>query len=223
MADEPLQLDRKLYAQILDFKPRKSDLRRAAILDAAIACLASDGIDKTTVQEVARRAKMRRSHVMYYFSSQDSLVEAAVKLVVATGQEITVAHMTAAGDRPQERLRAHAEATFAWFERHRTHASVMLLLLYYGSCHPKYTALNSQIREAGESRLEGILLSGLPPKRRNRNARPAARTLRALLVGSLAHYFSSKSSLDYEAAKQETFEAMLQIAESFWRRGGRGG
>lgn len=215
--EEPLQLDRKLYAQILDFKPRKSDLRRAAILDAAIACLASDGIDKTTVQEVARRAKMRRSHVMYYFSSQDALVEAAVKLVVATGQEITVAHMTTAGDAPRDKIRAHCEATFAWFERHRTHASVMLLLLYYGSCHPKYNALNSQIREAGESRIESILLAGLPPRKKARAARPAARVIRALLVGSLAHYFTTKNSLDYEHAKQETYHAMVQIAEAYWK------
>src|SRR4051812_15789599 len=135
--DKDLSDNSHLYSQILEFKPRKADLRRMAILDAVIDCIAEKGILNLTAQEVGRQAKMRRSHVTYYFPNQDKMLEAAIKFVVSTGQEITVAYVTAA-QTPRARLEAMVQATFVWLERYPKHASVMLLLHYYGSCDSRY-------------------------------------------------------------------------------------
>lgn len=206
----------RLYSQILDFKPSKADLRRMAILDGVIESLAAKGTDWLHSQDVGRRAKMRRSHVVYYFPNQDAMLEAAIQFVVSVGQEITVAHLALAKT-PEERLEAMVRATFVWFERHPAHAPVMAAVNYLGMRDEKYRQLNQKIREAGEARLESILLSG----RARKGAGPsvagrAARAIRALLVGSLTHFFSSEKALDYEEAFQRTHQAARVLAAEYW-------
>lgn len=206
-----------LYSQILEFRPRKADLRRMAILDAVIDCIAEKGILALTAQEVGRLAKMRRSHVTYYFPNQDTMVEAAIKFVVSTGQEITIAHVAAAKE-PEAQLKAMVRATFTWFERHPKHAAVMLLLHYYGTCDKRYRKLNTQIRTAGENRLEAIL-RGRPAKKAKGlpSARDLSVALRAFLAGSLNNIFSGEVSVDYDKERAATEKAMTAMALTYWK------
>lgn len=203
-----------IYSQILQFKPRKADLRRMAILDAVIGCIAEKGLHALTAQEVGRRSKMRRSHVTYYFPNHDSMLEAAVKFVVSTGQEITVAHVATAKD-PEGQLRAMVQATFAWFERYPKHASVMLLLNYYGSCNKAYRALNTQIRSAGENRMEAIL-KGAPARPGAPSPHELAVAMRAFLAGAMTNLFSSALPADYDRERRATEEALCSMARAYW-------
>jgi len=211
--------DQRLYSQILEFKPRKSDLRKVAILDAVIDCIATEGIDETNSQIVGKRSKMRRSHVAYYFPNRDSMVEAALKFVVTTGQEITIAHVIAAPT-PAEKLEAFVTATFTWFERYPKHAAVMILLQYYGTVRPVYKKLHAQIRQAGEERLEAIL-SGQPLRKGvgKVQVRKLAQLIRALLVGKLTTYFSAESTTDeesYEELRKESLLLVQKLAGEIW-------
>lgn len=205
-----------LYSQILDFKPSKADLRRMAILDAVIESMAAPGTEWLHSQDVGRRAKMQRSHVVYYFPNQDAMLDAAIRFVVSVGQEITVAHLATATT-PEGRLEAMVRATFTWFERHPAHAAVMEAVTYLGMRDAKYRALNQKIREAGESRLEQILLSGRAKKGAGpADAKRAASAIRAVLVGALAQFFSSHKPLDYEDAFQATHAAARILAREYW-------
>jgi AcrR family transcriptional regulator len=204
-----------LYRQILEFKPRKADLRRMAILDAVIDCIAREGIHNLTAQAVGRRAKMRRSHITYYFPNQESMIEAAIQFVTATGQEITVAYVAAATD-AVSRLEAMVHATFAWFERHPRHASVMLLLHYYGSCLPRYRKLTSQIRTAGENRLESILRSG-PARKNAPSARDLSIVMRAYLAGSIINIFTAEPPVDFDRERRRTQQALVKMAHEYWK------
>jgi AcrR family transcriptional regulator len=54
---------------------RRSGKRRAHILSAFHDCTISKGFAKTTLRDVAREAEMTDSHVLYYFSGKDTMLE----------------------------------------------------------------------------------------------------------------------------------------------------
>ncbi|MFF5985338.1 TetR family transcriptional regulator [Streptomyces olindensis] len=57
---------------------RRSDVTRAAILDAARERFAADGYERATIRAIARDAKIDPSMVMRYFGSKEGLFAAAV-------------------------------------------------------------------------------------------------------------------------------------------------
>jgi AcrR family transcriptional regulator len=206
-----------IYNQILEFKPRKSDMRKVTILESVLDCIANDGIDNTTAQLVGKKAKMRRSHVAYYFPDRDAMIEAALKFVVSTGQEITVAYLTPATN-PRDSLIRYVEGTFAWLERHPRHASVVILLHYYGVCIPKYRKFHSQIRRTSESRIEAILQDAPAKKGLGKaQTKRVSRTIRSILVGSLVVYFSTEREQEYDVLRKETIEAICAVADTYWK------
>ncbi|WP_030742679.1 TetR family transcriptional regulator [Streptomyces sp. NRRL F-5135] len=60
-----------------DEKPRRSDVTRAAILEAARDRFAVDGYDRATIRAVARDARIDPSMVMRYYGSKEGLFAAA--------------------------------------------------------------------------------------------------------------------------------------------------
>lgn len=198
----------RLYAQILDFKPKKADLRRMEILEAVIDCLAGEGVFGLTAEAIGKRTGMRRSHVAYYFPNQDEMLDAAIRFVVATGQEVAVGYLAAAADgTPKDRLHAYVRATFGWFERYPKHSAIMTLLHHYGCVNGKYRKLNEQIRTAGEQRLASLYEAMLPTgaKRDRKKLAIAAAAGRAYLAGVLTSIFAAgrPASLDAPIAEAE--------------------
>ncbi|WP_156763410.1 TetR/AcrR family transcriptional regulator, partial [Mycobacterium scrofulaceum] len=53
--------------------------RRDQILDAANECFAQLGIQRTSVQDVARMAKVSRGTVYRYFEDRNVLIDAAIE------------------------------------------------------------------------------------------------------------------------------------------------
>lgn len=53
----------------------RGGVRRARILSAFHKCIISKGYAKTTLRDVARAADMSASHLLYYFSGKDTLLE----------------------------------------------------------------------------------------------------------------------------------------------------
>ena len=55
---------------------------RERILDAAVATLREEGVRKLTQVRIAKRARVRQSHLTYYFPTRDDLLEAVATRVV---------------------------------------------------------------------------------------------------------------------------------------------
>jgi hypothetical protein len=142
------------------------------------------------------------------------MIRAAIEFVVATGQEITVAHLAVANS-PKEKIEAWVEATFTWFQRYPHHASVMLLLHYLSSCDKQFRELNTKIQTLGRERMAAILLAG-QKKQNTKLAQDYAFRIRLAIVGILSEVFSGPKDFDYEKEKQNAKKIILQMAESFW-------
>ena len=100
-----------LLARLFETKPRKGDLRKLAMAQAAITSLATEGIENTTLDSIGKRLGIRRSHVVYYFKMREELVAAAICLITVTAQDITVRKVSAAAT-ARERLIAIVDGAF---------------------------------------------------------------------------------------------------------------
>jgi AcrR family transcriptional regulator len=74
------------------------------ILDAALSILGESGIRNLTQVQVANRARVRQSHLTYYFPTRDDLLDAvterAVDGIVSGFRQATTTGATKAGQRP---------------------------------------------------------------------------------------------------------------------------
>jgi len=198
------------------FEVSKGEKRRTALLNAATAIVAEEGIHALSIESVGRKAKMRRSHVAYYFTNPEVLLDAVIRHVVAVGQEITVQRLVDVTG-AKERLLAHAAATFEWFESHPHHARVILLLHYYGGVREEYRQLNDLIRKGGEGRIRAILEAGPVAKATTGAALTQwACAIRAQLVGSLSQVYSTGQGKNLKHELRATQEAIVCMAKQVW-------
>jgi AcrR family transcriptional regulator len=65
-------------------RPPVTGTVRERILDAALAVLRDDGVQRLTQVQVARRAGVRQSHLTYYFPSRTDLLDATAMRFVDT-------------------------------------------------------------------------------------------------------------------------------------------
>lgn len=87
---------------------RDPALRRAAVLDAAQALFVEQGIARTSVEQIARRAGVAKGTVYLYFATKDDLA-AALEERFTVGI-VRAAHDAAAAAGPDDRIEAWAVA-----------------------------------------------------------------------------------------------------------------
>ncbi|MEV6769063.1 TetR/AcrR family transcriptional regulator [Nocardia sp. NPDC051030] len=78
--------------------------KRERLADAAAKVFHEQGVEKTTIADIARAADVPVGNVYYYFKTKDQLVQAAIGAHERTGQEI-IAALEQVGT-PAERLKA---------------------------------------------------------------------------------------------------------------------
>ncbi len=194
-----------LYQQALASSPSKSDQRRALILQAVVRLLATDGVDSLTFETVGKAAKMARSHVVYYFTSRDELVAAAIRFAAFSAAHIIDSHVVK--DEPWKlAIRHYVEGNFDWIQRFPQHANVYTLLYYQACLHPQYRALNTEIRDAGTARISTILERG--PARSKKAIRVLAKAIQGLVTGNLIDVMTTNAKNLFEERRKETLDVI---------------
>lgn len=92
--------------------------RRAQLIDAAIATVNEIGYHRASLSEIAARAGVAKSSIVYYFSSKEALLLSVVEHVFARVDEV-VTPVVLAETGPAEQLRAYAHAYLAHVDGHR--------------------------------------------------------------------------------------------------------
>ncbi|MGO1509768.1 MAG: TetR/AcrR family transcriptional regulator [Actinomycetaceae bacterium] len=92
--------------------------RRRQILAAAITTVNEVGYPRTSLAEVARRAGVAKSAIVYYFGSRDALLLHVLGEVFGA-LDASLEQAVAAHDEPVARLRAYVEAYLAHLDTHR--------------------------------------------------------------------------------------------------------
>lgn len=211
----PRGVNDTLYAKAFEVELRKSDRRKAAILEAALNLLINQGVNEVSLLSVAQKAKMLRSHVAYYFPNKDALIDAVVHYVVVAAQE-SVGRFAENAPPGESRLRAYVEGNFAWFKEQPGHASVVVLVYHLSGSNKRYETLLGEAFLAGEERIYAILVSYL--KGEKKELRRLARAIRLLIVGALTTLATSRSVAP-ETMFEDTWHAIELLTQS--RRGRR--
>lgn len=89
--------------------------RRSQFIECALESLAERGFAGTSIAEVARRAEVSKSVVLYHFGSKQELLEAAVEEVYTKAAPDLIAAMESAqGHREKLDAYVHGCVMFAW-------------------------------------------------------------------------------------------------------------
>lgn len=139
-----------------DRRPRKGDLRAAAILDAAEALLGERGYAATTVEDIARGAGITRPSLYFYFDSKQAVMTAVVERTLAH-LEATQEELTGAGAEPGEAIaEGLAQTARLW----REHTAVMRFAAESAHVVPEAGVLWNRTLVASHARVEEILVRG---------------------------------------------------------------
>jgi len=94
------------------FNREAPDTRRQALIDAAAACLAAQGVAGTSVRAICARAGVSPGLLRHYFDGVDALIAETYRHVTQRVSDTFAAAVEAAGESPRARLIAYVTASF---------------------------------------------------------------------------------------------------------------
>jgi TetR/AcrR family transcriptional regulator, transcriptional repressor of bet genes len=95
-----------MIARRKSFRREGEDVRRGELVEATLSCIATVGLERTTVREIAIKAGVTPGLIRHYFTSKDELVLAAYIDYVETLSAYSRAAVAGAASDPIARLAA---------------------------------------------------------------------------------------------------------------------
>lgn len=206
-----ITLDPTLY-DLFEFKPRKGDLKKIQIIEAAIECLALDGIEKTTFESIGKKIGTRRAHVAYHFSDKNKIFISAVKYILANYQQTIIDHMNE-GSNGKKMILEYIAGAFDWAIENRTHLTVIFLLYYNSQLYKEYKDLNNVVRSGGISRLSYILKEKFNNKFTKSQSLFFAKQIQDLMSGAMLDATTTHGR-DLEQAKKDVVKTTLILIDN---------
>lgn len=100
-------------------RPRAEEAnQRERLLDAAVACFASDGVAATSLRSIAQRTGVTPALVHYYFGTKEQLLDAFIAERIAPVVQALRDRLLAAGDDPRALVAAFVGGIHALVERY---------------------------------------------------------------------------------------------------------
>lgn len=191
--------------ELFEFRPRKGDLKKLEIIEAAISCLHEEGLENTTFEAIAVRIGTRRAHVAYHFSDKSLIFMNAVKYILGTYQGVIIDRMRGIND-GQKMLTAYIESAFDWALDHPEQVSVMLLLYYLCQLDQDFIELHDRVRAGGVERLNYIIGEKCLPGLKANEVNLIAKTIQDMISGAMIDS-KTTSSTNLKKAKSRVLKS----------------
>lgn len=181
--------------------PRRdvSEQRTAEIIEAATAIFARKGFDGATMEDIAAAAGINKATIYLYFDSKDALIHAIAETLFA--QELMTTQ--AAHDLPGSalaRLTAYYEALIADDSEVLPLMPILYEFYALGLRRDDVREVISDFITRSAAVLEAIIEEGIAAGEfAPTEARRAARTLDALLSGTILHWVYAPKEVDVDA------------------------
>jgi AcrR family transcriptional regulator len=148
-----------VLSELFPAAPSKSQKTTLSIIEGAIKCYGTYGIEGATYEKIAKFAKVSRPLVQHYFKSREALFELTVKYIRVQFQQLVVDSMKKeTGVRDQ--LEAYIRSTFTWAEKYPHHGRVWILFYFECSVNKKMKALNTELVQLGRARIQALIEAG---------------------------------------------------------------
>jgi AcrR family transcriptional regulator len=165
--------------------------RQAAIVEALDRCMQQKGYAHTSLNDVASAAGMSPSHLLYYFSGKQSILEMYFRAAEATILTEITAH---AHDRPEARIDHVASFFFGGWIRSRGDQRTALELFTQAVHHAPLRQIRSRFDRRMKAYLADIFRQC--PRLISAKADDAAQEAYGLLLGLVAtSYFDERLTL----------------------------
>lgn len=203
-------LDVVAEAQDSDGRKARGEASRRAIIEAAIAGIAEQGIAGATLDALARRAGVSKPLLLFHFGSKDGLLVAMLEHMGALYAEGWHAILDDSRHSVEERLMALLDYDIAFVRRERNVVAVWHAVWGDAGCSRLYHALGTPRDRTYRNDLDGLLrcLAG-----RGQDARVSAlaKGLGAMLFGFWSQQLSDPDP-NHEARAMEAVRAFLASA-----------
>ena len=199
------------FAKTFPTSPTKGDLKRFEIISVTMKLVASKGINSFSFDQIAKQLGTRRSHITYYFSSREDLLNDIFKFITMTAQDITIEQVRMV-ESPKDQLIAVARGAFLWSERFPEQYKMMLLFYFICSHNEKFRRFHSDVRQIGLSRIEALLRSILEVRPERVILIPSlARQFQAVITGLLVERFSCNSTQEvhYQQTVSDFYDLII--------------
>jgi len=120
------KIDTHLLVTYHNTSMSKSDLTRHKIFEGAIECIAKNGFEQSSFTEIAKKTKVNRTLVTYYFGTKKKLIQELVKYAIRSGQIFTQQYLSK-NSSSADLIEQYINATFQWYEDYPLHAYFLLL------------------------------------------------------------------------------------------------
>ncbi len=170
-----------LLGQLFSPSPSKGERRTLDIVEGAIHCYATLGIEKTTFATIAKAAKASRPLVQHYFKDKEEIFDLAVKFIRLHFQTIVVNALAKQTD-PARLLETYIDTHFAWLTRFPHHTRVWLLFYFQCTTDRKAKQLNTELAAVGRERIVGLLQA---TGYKGKEGAEIARQIQTLITGAL--------------------------------------
>jgi AcrR family transcriptional regulator len=177
--------------------PELSKGQRTAksILHAVAECVSKLGIEKTSVTEIAKHARVSRSLVAKYFPKKKHIFKSAILSILDEGYnsiEIEKSDWPA-----QEQIVHIALSNFIFFQKNKAYLHCMLLLYYYSAIRLDFKEINTATIERAIQRLS-VPMSKLYPGVSPFEIRSRCEFVHNTLVGAILKYSMSTHGLNQD-------------------------
>ena len=138
-------------------KLSKGEKKKLDIVEAAVELFGQQGVDRTSIEHIAKQMGISRSHVSYHFADMDILIEAAILQMMSKGVGFTFELM--AGAKPgQQQFQRYLRGYFGFFAENPVYIPVMMYFIYASSFLPRFKVLQTQTRLQASGRIRELLI-----------------------------------------------------------------
>jgi TetR/AcrR family transcriptional regulator, transcriptional repressor of bet genes len=198
----------------MSYTRQNPDVRRAALLDAAVACLVNQGPTRVTTRSIAAEAGVSSGLLSHYFEDKEDLLKAAYRHLRELLSEAEDQALASAGDDPGNRLRAFLLTGFREPFLGAIHLRARVVFWSLAVSDPEFAAVHNEIYADWELRLSNLIHPFIP------GITPADRTvaaLSAMLDGLWLEHATGRTNVRDPADVIEAGIALVQTAAAFAR------
>jgi TetR/AcrR family transcriptional regulator, fatty acid metabolism regulator protein len=171
--------------------------KQEELLRIAYRLMATKGMHRMTLQDVADEAGMSKANVVYHYKTKEDLVLTAMQWVLErVAARVVEATESTAGR--NAKVRAMIDAIFLDPKRNRTFYIVYAELIAQSSRSGRFAELNSWFREIVTGQYAAVI--GSTDKRSKRSVAESAMVVRALIDGLFLQWLEEP---DWEARHAE--------------------
>jgi TetR/AcrR family transcriptional regulator, fatty acid metabolism regulator protein len=154
--------------------------RQEELLRVAYRLMATKGMHRMTLQDVADEAGMSKANVVYHYKTKEDLVLTAMQWVLErVAARVVEATESTAGR--EAKIRAMIDAIWVDPQRNRTFYVVYAELIVHSSRDRRFAALNDWFREIVTGQYARVI--GSTNKRSRKSVAESAMVVRALIDG----------------------------------------